>query len=138
MTEDQLRQRLKSAIKSCGSRAHPSWIESHATSAGFPDLEISRDGQIHHMELKVEKDNGSIVIRPSQFRWIKDQVVIGLTDPWLLVGMKNDMYVLVKGDQIYQKPTIVDSKTLFDENRAVWSFDSLVDAINHIFEKEEA
>lgn len=76
MTEDALRDIVRRAFRSKAvfPWPHLSWIESHATASGFPDLELCYKGRSTQVELKIVKDDGKIVIRPSQYRWFKDRV----------------------------------------------------------------
>lgn len=73
--EDWLRDQIRAAFK--GRGAHLSWIESHETSAGFPDLDYMMKGVGTQIELKVTKANGAIKIRASQYSWFRDRVRAG-------------------------------------------------------------
>lgn len=97
MTENDLRKVIHEvAIRRGG---HISWIESHVTSAGFPDADIcvpypskTAPSVIVQMELKVVKSGGKIVIRPTQYAWFRDRVRAG-GNPVLVVGSDDYFYV---------------------------------------------
>lgn len=93
MTEAELRVEVGDSFTRMKPKGHLSWVESHATSAGFPDVDCCADGQIAQIELKVEKKNGKIEIRPTQYRWMKDRLRAG-GSPVLLIGHANGYYVL--------------------------------------------
>ena len=100
MLENELRGMIQKAVEKLDG--HISWIESHATSAGFPDADICIDGAIIQAELKVEKSNGDIEIRPTQYRWFKDRVDAGGL-PVLIVGTDNGFW-LVPGHMVNCAP----------------------------------
>ena len=67
MNESTLRAKLISTITSAGG--HACAIESHATSAGIPDLNYCINGNEGHIELKVGTKRKPPYLRPTQHRW---------------------------------------------------------------------
>lgn len=108
MTEDDLRAEVQKEIRSL--QGHISWVESHMTSAGFPDSDICVNGTILQMELKVVKDHGKVKIRPTQFRWFKDRIKAG-GSPVLLIG-DDDGYYVAPGFAIYDPEPLTNIRQL--------------------------
>ncbi|QRE00548.1 hypothetical protein [Burkholderia phage BCSR129] len=75
MSEAKLREDVKKAFK--GTGAHLSWIESHATAAGFPDLELCHEGVSQQIELKYADATGKVKIRQTQYQWFRQRVKAG-------------------------------------------------------------
>lgn len=93
MTEDELRVGVADAFKALFPTGHLSWVESHLTSAGFPDADCCANGTIMQIELKIVKAKGGIAIRPTQYRWFKDRAKAG-GNPIMLIGDGGCYYVL--------------------------------------------
>lgn len=93
MTEDELRVDFGDGFSASRRGGHLSWVESHATSAGFPDVDCCHLGKIAQIELKVVKAKGKIEIRPTQYRWFKDRHKAG-GEPVMLIGFDDGFYVL--------------------------------------------
>ncbi len=93
MTEAELRTKFGDGFVASRKGGHLSWVESHATSAGFPDVDMCHLGKIAQTELKVVKAKGKIEIRPTQYRWLKDRHKAG-GKPTMLVGDDCGFYVL--------------------------------------------
>lgn len=93
MKEEDLRAEVGDEFKSQYPKGHISWVETHATAAGFPDIDCCADGRIAQIELKVVKKGGKIEIRPTQYRWMKDRVKAGGL-PVLLIGSDDGYFVL--------------------------------------------
>lgn len=91
MTEEDLRKIVGSEV--ARRKGHPSWIESHMTSAGFPDLDACIGGGIIQVELKIEKPSGKVVIRPTQYKWFRDRVAAG-GNPVMLIGRLGRFYAV--------------------------------------------
>ncbi len=77
MTENDLRDVVRNAFNRAFPGCHQSWVESHETSPGFPDLDVCAGGAERKVELKIVKAKGAIEIRPTQYRWFKDRVKAG-------------------------------------------------------------
>lgn len=73
---------------------HLSWIESHATSAGFPDVDYCCYGVCNQLELKAGPD---LEVRATQVAWFKDRIEAG-GHPLFLVQW-GDVYAVVPGDR---------------------------------------
>lgn len=105
MSENDLRQEVKRAFQNTG--AHLSWIESHATASGFPDLEICHRGISQQIELKYAKEDGDIKIRKSQYLWFRQRVKAGGT-PLLWVKTFSGDHFLVPGPLVYEPKPITN------------------------------
>lgn len=68
--ESALRMSVKKALDGVG---HLSWVESHATSAGIPDLNYCINGIEGWVELKW----GNFEVKSTQVRWMEDRVNSG-------------------------------------------------------------
>lgn len=92
MTRDEngLRVKVKEALK---DKAHLSWVESHSTSPGVPDLNYCIDGVEGWLELK----SGSFDVKASQVRWFEDRVAKGGW-PLFLIEM-GGIFMLVPGSK---------------------------------------
>ena len=106
MTEAELRVLVGNGFTRLHRKGHISWIESHATAAGFPDADMCADGQIAQVELKIVKDKGKIEVRPTQYRWMRERVKAG-SHPVLLMGSDTGFYVL-HGNNV-SKPSALTS-----------------------------
>jgi hypothetical protein len=95
MTENELRIEVGDAFKLLFPAGHVSWVESHLTSAGFPDADCCANGTIIQIELKIvkTKPKGGISIRSTQYRWFKDRAKAG-GNPVMLIGDGGCYYVL--------------------------------------------
>ena len=78
LKETALRKRVKRAVKSAnedyGEEVHISWVESHETVLGIPDLNYCYKEVEGWIELKAGPD---IEVRSSQVRWMKDRIKAG-------------------------------------------------------------
>ncbi|WVR18101.1 DNA helicase [Burkholderia phage Bm1] len=85
MSEAKLREDVKKAFK--GTGAHLSWIESHATAAGFPDLELCHEGISQQIELKFADATGKVKIRQTQYQWFRHRTkAMGVPLLWVMHG----------------------------------------------------
>lgn len=75
-----------------GHSLHLSWIESHATSAGFPDIDYCCYGVCGELELKAGPD---IEVRATQVNWFRDRIAAG-GHP-LFLAKWGDVYTVVPG-----------------------------------------
>ena len=95
--ETALRNKLKKLFKSmsnAGSSVHLTWVESHATSLGVPDLNYCVDGVEGWLELKA---GPHIDIRASQVIWMKEHIASG---GWPLFFISwGNMFLIVPGDR---------------------------------------
>ncbi len=96
LKETALRKRVKQAIKSAnedyGEEVHLSWVESHETALGIPDLNYCYKEVEGWIELKAGPD---IEIRASQVRWMKDRIKAG-GYPLFLIEW-GSMFLIVPG-----------------------------------------
>lgn len=92
--ETLFRTKVKKLFKSMGDAAHISWIESHATALGAPDLNYCIDGVEGWLELKASPD---IEIRASQVTWMKERIKSG-GYPLFFLRWDN-MFLIVPGDR---------------------------------------
>lgn len=100
MLENDFRKLIQGAVEKEGG--HLSWIESHMTSAGFPDADFCVNGVLVQAELKVKKANGDLEIRPTQYRWFKDRVAAG-GRPVMLIGTDHGFW-FVHGNSVNHSP----------------------------------
>lgn len=64
--------------KHIGSVGHFSRVESHATAAGFPDVDYCIEGQEGHLELKYSPSPTiPYKCRDTQLAWFRDRVTVG-------------------------------------------------------------
>lgn len=92
--ETSFRTKVKKAFKEMGAGVHVSWIESHATALGVPDLNYCLDGTEGWLELKASPD---IEIRASQVIWMKEHIKSG-GHPLFFFRWDN-MFLIVPGDR---------------------------------------
>lgn len=86
---------MKEVVRSVNSSKrilHVSWIESHATSVGFPDIDYCCYGVEGHLELKAGPD---IDVLASQIIWMRERIAAG-GHPLFLVQW-GDVYIVVPG-----------------------------------------
>ena len=76
------------------SPSHISYIESHETSAGIPDLNVFIQGRDVWIELKVLSDHKAPKMRPTQKRWHVDRFNAGGFS-WVLVLDLTHQHMLV-------------------------------------------
>lgn len=126
-SEDKLREVVRAAFL-IPKGVHQSWIETHATCPGFPDLEICYSGLSQHIELKVTDKEGAIKIRPTQYRWFKDQVRAG-GKPLLWV-MHSGMHYIFQGAAIHCPDILTNIAQV--SNRAYFVFSTADQAVQHI------
>lgn len=88
--ESALRKTVKKALAGTG---HLSWVESHATSAGIPDLNYCIEGCEGWVELK----SGDFDVKATQVMWMEDRIVAG-GHPIFLVEI-DDAFFFVCGSQ---------------------------------------
>ena len=88
--ESGLRKTVKKALKEVG---HLSWVESHATSAGIPDLNYCIQGYEGWVELK----SGNFEVKASQVIWMEERISNG-GHPLFLIEM-DDAFFFVCGSQ---------------------------------------
>lgn len=99
--EDDFRRRVVKLIK---NQCHISQVESHATSAGIPDLNFCIVGQEGNIELKVWMNSRSPHIRPSQKQWFRNRIKNG-GYPLILTEFRdgnNYSYTLHGGDMLQE------------------------------------
>jgi hypothetical protein len=94
ISESDMRREVVKLIESDGG--HASSVESHATSAGIPDLDFCWDGLEGHIELKFWTVKNNKGLRPSQVRWFRDRIKAG-GKPCLLVKTMANIFILVPG-----------------------------------------
>ena len=71
---------------------HLSWIESHSTAVGFPDVDYCCYGVEGNLELKAGPD---IDVLASQVQWFKERLVAG---GWpLFLVQWDDVYMIIPG-----------------------------------------
>lgn len=78
---------------------HFSMVESHAVTAGFPDIDFCVLGKDGHMELKYSDDGKPPDIRRSQVIWFKHRVAAG-SEPWIFAKVMHKgewYYLLIEG-----------------------------------------
>lgn len=95
--ETILREIVKKAVKQLelkGASIHISWIESHATALGAPDLNYCMEGVEGWLELKASP---GIEIRASQILWMKERINSG-GYPLFFLRWDN-MFLIVPGDR---------------------------------------
>lgn len=92
--ETLLRNKVKKLFKDIGASAHVSWIESHATALGAPDLNYCVDGVEGWLELKASPD---VDIRASQVAWMKERINSG-GYPLFFISWDN-MFLVIPGDR---------------------------------------
>ena len=96
LKESSLRRRVKRLIKDAkdtyNSDVHVSWVESHDTSIGIPDLNYCSGRVEGWLELKAGPD---IEVRASQVRWMKDRIKAG-GHPLFLIEWGN-MFLIIPG-----------------------------------------
>lgn len=93
--ESKLRATVKAALKQLvlqGHKIHVTWVESHATVLGAPDLEYCCYGVEGWIELKAFPDPE---VRASQVTWMKDRIAAG-GHP-LFLFQNQDAYTMVPG-----------------------------------------
>lgn len=56
---------------------HVSHIESHATSAGIPDLTMYREHVDLWLEIKFVRSDGRVILRPTQRTWLRERAAKG-------------------------------------------------------------
>ena len=146
--EARLRGVVRSAIQEYDRDAHQSWVESHVTSPGFPDLDVCSNGRVRQVELKVTKVGGEIVIRPTQYRWFKDRVRAG-SNPLMWVAHEK-WHIIVPGfmvwgldnvntllDALCEIPNMMNlnkNMPAYQSDVKFHMFTNPVDAVRHIFE----
>lgn len=129
MHEDTLRKLIKASLKNSFPKAHASWVESHATSPGFPDLDACHDGMLMQAELKVVKEGGKLEIRPTQYRWFKDRLAAG-GNPVMIIG-DDDLFYVIPGAAVVN-PTHL--RTMDDlKERMCFSFQDIGNALERAF-----
>lgn len=75
-----------------GHSLHLSWIESHATAAGFPDVDYCCYGVCGELELKAGPD---LEVRATQVAWFEERIEAG-GYPLFFVQW-GDVYMFVPG-----------------------------------------
>lgn len=91
--ENTLRKLIKTLFVN-EPRVHLSWIESHATSVGAPDIQYCCDGVEGWIELKAGDD---LEVRASQVSWMREHVRAG-GNPLILIQI-SDMFLVVHGSR---------------------------------------
>lgn len=81
-------------MNSCGQPLHLTWVESHATSLGIPDLNYCYYGVDGWLELKA---GPNIDIRPAQVLWMKEHIVAG-GHPLFLIQW-SDLFMVIPGSR---------------------------------------
>ena len=93
-----------------GHLGHFSRVESHATSAGIPDVDFCVDGIEGHIELKYGNDKNRPHIRLSQLKWFKNRIKAG-GRPIVFAKIRLDMqvrYCFYEGTKV---PQLFNAKT---------------------------
>ncbi len=125
MREEDLRAEVGNEFKSQHPKGHISWVETHATAAGFPDIDCCAEGQIAQIELKVVKKGGKIEIRPTQYRWMKDRVKAG-GSPVMLIG-HDDGYYILPGVSVFEPEALTNVSQI--KGRMHFSVDTIGAAV---------
>lgn len=115
MIEDDLREEVRKWGRS--NSAHISWVESHATSPGFPDADICLRKVIIQTELKVVKAKGKVEIRPTQYEWFRERLRAG-GKPVMLIG-DDDKYYVVPARSVVFPSALTNIDQLFDRPHGV-------------------
>ena len=63
---------------------HFSRVETHESSAGYPDVSFCIDGHVGHIELKYAKKGKPLRLRPSQGAWFRAQAKAGGVSAFLV------------------------------------------------------
>lgn len=89
------------------ARFHLSFIESHATSAGVPDVAYTVEGVTGWVELKFCSEARSAHMRNSQIIWIKDNINAGGCPLVLSAFLARDRneFGLIRGESAVTKLT---------------------------------
>lgn len=85
-------------IDQCRSNAHVSYIESHQTSAGIPDLNVFVYGRDVWIELKVFSDNKSPKMRTTQKKWHIDRFFRGGLSWVMAYDLDQKLLVVIPGN----------------------------------------
>lgn len=124
---------VKYVLNNIGHKGHFSCVESHLTSAGFPDIDYCINGVEGHLEVKYYGSKG-LILRPTQCAWLRQRLKAG-GRPLLLWadGQNPQTYYLVKGPRL---PELVKSAHLpwwVERSHRVWgrviNFDELVEEL---------
>ncbi len=112
--------------------AHLTWVESHLTSQGVPDLNYQHGGVHEWLELKFAgKTDKEVTIRPAQYGWFRERLKAG-GRPFLLVEIEGGFFFLVNGVDVVE-PTAL--KLVVDVmNRACLMTTDMPCVIQHITE----
>lgn len=98
--EARLREKLRAAFP---PRAHLTWVESHLTAQGVPDLNYEYRGCHGWVELKfMAEEDKEVEIRPAQYAWFRARVRAG-GEPLMLVEMEDrgrSYYFLIRGASV--------------------------------------
>lgn len=96
-----------------GHKGHFSRVESHATSAGIPDIDFCMSDVESHIELKFGNEKKAPSIRPSQVKWFDRRVKAG-GHPIILAKIELDdgtRYCFYAGSKARE---LYDAKTSHD------------------------
>lgn len=97
MNEKRLWDYISNNVSHLG---HFSRVETHETSAGYPDVSYCIDGHTNHVELKAaEIGKKPLRLRPSQSAWFRARVKAG-GKPFLLYAYERKdelVFGLIKG-----------------------------------------
>jgi len=92
--EAGLRKIIKGVTRQFPSLCHLSWIESHATALGAPDVEYCVCGVEGWIELKAGPD---LDVRASQVTWMEEHVKSGGHPLFLIQWL--DLFAIVPGSR---------------------------------------
>ena len=107
-SEADLRQLLQTRKD---AHCHLSFVESHLTSSGIPDIAYTIDGITGWLELKYGTPARAPHLRLSQRQWFKDNVSAGGMPLLLLASRRGNSvaYGLIRGElyaEMYQAKTL--------------------------------
>ena len=97
---------------------HLSWIESHSTSIGVPDLNYSYYGVEGWLELKCGPD---IDVRAAQVIWMEDRIAAGGFPLFLI--QYGDIYSIVPGSAASALREEPHEENVLRHARAIWQGD---------------
>ena len=107
---------MKQAVASGqDSNLHLSWIESHSTSIGAPDLNYCYYGTHEWMELKCGPD---IDVRAAQVVWMEDRIIAGGFPLFLI--QYGDIYSIVPGSAAATLREEPHEENILRHARAIW------------------
>lgn len=117
--------------------AHVSNIESGLTCAGFPDLDVCREGKINQLEIKHFKKTKPSHrdmpdIRDTQVKWFRDRIKAG-GNPMILTQGREGLYMLHHGKYVHHFVSMKGTNELISLPCVIWQgeidFDGLLEEL---------